>query len=525
MWERELKQIRDPHTDYVINGIKNGFDIVDKNIAPVTVESRNHPSARPGSPLYDKVHAQVYQEIECGNYIVTNVKPTIVSPLAALEKNDGSVRLIHDCSFPPGKALNDYASIEEKQSFDTVEQAAAAIKPGSWFAKTDLKSAYRSVNISKSSQELTGLQFCVNGQDTYLYDSKLPFGARKSVGVFHILSQCVKRMMLNRGFTTFVYIDDILLICDSKQECQLALNTLISLLRELGFLIAWKKLQTACQCIIFLGIELNSVDMCLRLPQAKLLTLREELYNFTQLRRASKRQLMSLGGKLNWAASVIYGGRGFLRNIFNAISSLRHKSDRIRLTGKICKDIFWWYHCMCIFNGKSTLLDKQPIVGFQTDACPLGAGMVNCNDFMYCNWELDWPDVKQLSITYKETLAVILGSMRWGRTWTGKRVIVQTDNQGAVRIVNKGTSRNSKVQDALHLLFWLSAIYNFKLTAVYIPGRVNVISDAVSRLHETSNRRIFTKYLLDHNAFSHHVSPRVMKYIICRSQSAGRTSV
>ena len=33
-------------------------------------------------------------------------------------------------------------------------------------------------------------------------------------------------------------------------------------------------------------------------------------------------------------------------------------------------------------------------------------------------------------------------------------------------------------------LFWCAVHFNFKLTAAYLPGKLNVVSDRISRLHE-----------------------------------------
>ena len=64
---------------------------------------------------------------------------------------------------------------------------------GCYFAKVDFKSAYRSVNISRRSQTVTGFAWNFNGKERYLCDNKLPFGAKLSVGIFHRLTQAVKR--------------------------------------------------------------------------------------------------------------------------------------------------------------------------------------------------------------------------------------------------------------------------------------------------------------------------------------------
>ena len=57
-----------------------------------------------------------------GHYIIADRPPTIVSALAAIPKDDGTVRLIHDGSRPVGKAMNDY-SLAEMVKFQTLQDA------------------------------------------------------------------------------------------------------------------------------------------------------------------------------------------------------------------------------------------------------------------------------------------------------------------------------------------------------------------------------------------------------------------
>jgi hypothetical protein len=38
--------------------------------------------------------------------------------------------------------------------------------------------------------------------------------------------------------------------------------------------------------------------------------------------------------------------------------------------------------------------------------------------------------------------------------------------------------------DIVQSLFWLSVKYNFKLTSKHIPGRLNYLSDLISRMHD-----------------------------------------
>ena len=259
-WEEELKG--DIDRKFILNGIKSGFDITDLASEPKPVQCDNHKSAQPGSPLYAKATKQILHEIGMGNYEVVSEPPDIISPLGVLEKPDGGIRLIHDCSMPPGQAVNDYSTEEWHQRFARVEDAAALITEGCFMAKVDIQSAYRHVPISKHSQKVTGLKWQFGSKTVYLRDTKLCFGSRMAPGIFHRLTQAVKCMLKRKGLNaTVVYLDDIFIKSNSFQECLDALNLVIGLLRKLGLHINWKKVTDPSTKIVFLGIEIDSVNM------------------------------------------------------------------------------------------------------------------------------------------------------------------------------------------------------------------------------------------------------------------------
>ena len=258
-WEEELKN--DFDKDFILEGLKNGFDIIDASATPVQVHCQNHPSAKPGGPLYDKASEQVMNEILEGNYEVVSEAPDIISPMGVIPKPDGGVRLIHDCSLPEGQAVNDYCTTDWHQKFSRVEDAAALVTEGCFMAKVDLKSAYCSVPISKQSQKVTGLRWQFGSQTVLLRDTKLCFGSRLALSIFYRLTQAVKRMLNRRGLQAVgVYLDDFFIKADTMQDCARILHILIKLLRKLGFQINWNKVVDPTTKITFLGIEIDSYE-------------------------------------------------------------------------------------------------------------------------------------------------------------------------------------------------------------------------------------------------------------------------
>ena len=387
---------------------------------------------------------------------------------------------------PKGLGLNSYASIEHHR-FSTIDDAVKLIKPGVFLAKIDIKSAYRSVPISPSNYCCTGLKWKFHGDShfSYLIDTRLPFGAKRAPGIFHRITQSIRRMMLRRGFTgIIVYLDDFLVVGKTKQECKEAYDTLCQLLQDLGFTLSAHKLVPPCQRLVFLGIVLDSLALTLSIPQNKLSEIKDKVKSFLCRQRATKRQLQSLAGKLNWAAKVVYGGRTFLRRILDMMNQLEESTSKRRLTLEFHRDLLWWHQFLDTFNGCCPFLEERPIVELQTDACPVAAGAFYNGDWIYSCFAIDCPSVADLHINFKETFAIVYAAIRWGRLWTNHHVIVHSDNLAAVAIINKGTTRNAKVMSHLRLLFWLSAQHNFRITARYIKGVDNDIADQISRLHE-----------------------------------------
>ena len=71
-------------------------------------------------------------------------------------------------------------------------------------------------------------------------------------------------------------------------------------------------------------------------------------------------------------------------------------------------------------------------------------------------------------------------------------MIIRTDNQAAMSMINKGTSKNDIVLQAFRTMHWLSSVYNFHVIASFIPEHSNVVADAISRLKD---RRFLNKFI------------------------------
>ena len=169
----------------------------------------------------------------------------------------------------------------------------------------------------------------------------LPFGSNKGPSHFHRLSQAIRRCMLRKGFRGVVaYTDDFFIAAATYEECRKWMDILIKLLRKLGFLISWKQVLGPSQCITFLGVEIDT-SSTLSLGKDKLQQLQQQLQHFGARKRASKQQLQSLAGSLNWACQAIRGGRFFLRRILDTLQPLQQQRHKARLSADFKQDVQW----------------------------------------------------------------------------------------------------------------------------------------------------------------------------------------
>lgn len=90
---------------------------------------------------------------------------------------------------------------------------------------------------------------------------------------------------------------------------------------------------------------------------------------------------------------------------------------------------------------------------------------------------------------------VICAVLRWGRSWTGKKIVIYTDNNQVMFSINLNRSKNPTVREWLKEIFWASYVYNFHLTAKRISSSDNILADCLSRFTSISGRRLGVQLL------------------------------
>ena len=92
-------------------------------------------------------------------------------------------------------------------------------------------------------------------------------------------------------------------------------------------------------CLTFLGIEIDSQNMEMRLPADKLARLKETIQQWRGNKNCTKRDLLSLIGQLGHACKVVKPGRIFLSQMIKLSTVAKQLDHHIRLTHAFRADL------------------------------------------------------------------------------------------------------------------------------------------------------------------------------------------
>jgi hypothetical protein len=292
------------------------------------------------------------------------------------------------------------------------------------------------------------------------------------------------RMMARKIFKVISYIDDFLCVGDTLLECQNCYDYLLELLTGLGHTINLEKVEAPCVKLSFLGVSIDCISRTLSLPQKKLDSLRVLLTKWSTKRKCRKSELQSIVGYLNWCCRVVSGGRTFMRELINLLPRARETHHFIRLNRAAKDNIRWWLIALDYFHGKTPFISDVPLPSYclATDACASGGGAHFFNDWLYINWNTDVAAMSDCHINVLELEMVNQAALRWGERWSGRHVLIRSDNAATVAAINKGSTRSVELLRIVEKLFWLSVKFGYKLTASFIPGIDNVLADRISRM-------------------------------------------
>lgn len=483
-WEPYLKTYPDQRmAAFLRRGIRYGFRIGFSPSQSLERGGSNHQSVILNP---DTVTAHIADEVAKRKLQpVEDTSAVHISPMGIIPKANqrNKFRLICDLSYPQAHSVNDGIDPELcSLHYTSVGDAVTLVKTfgvGATMAKLDLKSAYRMVPVHPQDQRLLG----VNWQGETFQDTALPFGLRSAPIIFTAVADGLAWALTCEGLKYFIhYLDDFFFAGPpGSDECSRALQTAVPLCAKLGLPVAPAKVEGPSNVLSFLGIELDTIQQELRLPQAKVNRLRETLKEWYGRKYPSKRQLQSLIGQLNHAAMVVKPGRTFLRHLIDTMKIPKQGRHKVRLNAQCIADIRWWDSFISQWNGITFFNTSLSSVSVVSDA----SGRWGCGAFMPASkewFQFQWPEAwHQTSIAAKELFPIVVSAAVWGGRWARSSILFVCDNMAVVQALKSRSVRDPMLMHLLRCLFFFEAHFNFDHTAAHIPGKDNIAADALSR--------------------------------------------
>ena len=394
-----------------------------------------------------------------------------------VKKPDGSNRFILNL-----KNLNKFV-VNEHFKIEDLRMAIQLIFPDNFLGSIDLEDAYYLIPIHESCRKFLRFRF-----NNVLYEFVcLPFGLSCAPFVFTKTMKVIVRYLRSLGYSSIIYLDDILCIEDSFEKCKDNINVTVQLLEYLGFLINNKKscLTPSKQCQ-FLGVIIDTERYAIVLPDEKKIRIYKIIDQFLKLNTCTIREFARLIGTLvsicpameyAWLYTKILEKE----KIFQLVLNNKNYDKTMVISQSVRGELVWFK--TNIMNSIHFIKDGYFEKTIYTDASKTGWGAYDGSRKIYGFWSLD---EKKRHINYLELLTVEIALKNLASHLQNAKILLRIDNTTALSYVNKMGGVRFDLYSKLARKIWQWAeSRNIILIASYIPSKQNVIADQLSRIKNT----------------------------------------
>ena len=410
-----------------------------------------------------------------------------ISPLAIIPKRQqNSFRLIHDLSFPRGNSVNSHIPTEfSKVTYETLDHIVALVQKfgkDSLISKVDIEDAFRIMPIHPKDYNLLGFMF----REKIYYDKCLPMGCSTSCQTFEKFSQAIQWLLQNHFKIAGIshILDDFIFVGPANSSfCQYGLDTFLTLAKDINIPVKAEKTVLPTTCCIVHGVIIDTNSLELRLPLEKLERLRCALDLIKNKRTVKLKDLQSVLGLLAFACTVVVPGRTFLRRLYNLTCGVHFAHHHVNMTSEARADLKALQIFLDEFNGRRFFVcdvwTSSNVLKLYTDASSsLGYAAVFGPKWIAGKWHKTFSSA---DICVLELFPIMLAVETWGDELSNSCVLFITDNEALVAILNKQTSKCSKIMKLLRQFIVSCMVYNIFFKAQHIAGKHNTIADKLSR--------------------------------------------
>ena len=394
------------------------------------------------------------------------------SRLFVVKKASGDWRPVIDLSH-----LNNYVKLT-KFKMETPRSVLSAIRENDWMISIDLKDAYLQIPIHKGSRHL--LRFPHQGR---VWQFKaLPFGLSSAPQTFTRVMTPIAAHLHKLGYRLLRYLDDWLILAQSREGALEARDITLSLCKELGVVVNLEKSDLhPSQEVTYLGMRINSTTFTASPTLKRIDTFTQIVDEFTSCRNPPVTLWRSLLGHMSSFTALVQNSRLRTRSLQIALREQWNYRDtsQTAVWNEECKrDLDWWRDEVRLTQG-IPLSKEIPQESLWTDASDIGWGAHLRDQFISGIWS---PQERLLQINWRELRAIGLALQHFQHTLVNKVVAVHSDNTSALAYLQKegGTVSGTLNAEAQRILRWTERA-NISLRPQFVMGEKNVLADILSR--------------------------------------------
>ena len=226
---------------------------------------------------------------------------------------------------------------------ESLKEVKNLIKEGDLMVKIDLKDAYFTLPLHPDSQRYVRFKW----KNLIYQFICLCFGLGPAPRLFTKLMKVPMSILRKLGIRLIIYLDDILIFGSSQEEIEMARDTTLYLLENLGFVINQAKSVLSPSTVMeFLGVVINSVTLTMSLTEKKITSLTKLCTQALQKQIMSLRDLSRLVGKLISTSAAITPCMLQVRHLQQLQISYQKQrgcyETQVTLDEKTTLELTWW---------------------------------------------------------------------------------------------------------------------------------------------------------------------------------------
>ena len=505
--------------DKVVKDLKEGARLGVKQEFRVPSNASNAPTAiDAGYEVTDAVLGWLRDGYAMGPFEKEEVpfKSYKISGLMAKIKPNGKARVINNMSGGRPNAVN--GGIDKRDFVYSMSSTKAWIRimvrcgKGCRFMKVDWAEAYKQIPVRKKDVELQGFAWL----GKIFFELALVFGCVASVGIYDRAAKVILYLALSRAdvppHLAIQHLDDVCYCAPEKSDmADRFYKAYVEVCGEVNVRLAdlaqkdkMFKPQTEGQV---LGIDYDSLEMVWYLSEEKLKSILRLIRDLREEREGTARMIKKLCGKLVDIRDLVEGAKFHLAHLIMAANEFNEKEDLERMVEVddwLEKDLYYFSIVLPGFSRRAELQDpdRRAMAGSAkayTDAAGgsrtkvgRGVGMlVEGTTWTFVPWARrineGWRAYDGKSLAHKMSAWELVGALLvvccTGNSLSGKQVEIFVDNDGSVRMWDKGwTTKCDLCNTILMAMHQISVALDIEVFVSGIARCSTVEADAADAL-------------------------------------------